>query len=322
VLFLAVIIGFMISIRNIGIIFPIAILINIIFKSFSGRISKSEWARHFAVCILSLTFYALIAKIIFPSSADGLFSYKYLIDTGQLKHFFMTNLHYYMAVLRAFFEPWNDQWQFIALLSGTMIFAFIILGLLKKLNSGFGFFEILTLTYLASIIIYPYSNAGFRFLLPLVPLMLYFLVQGISTVNIPLKLKPASLAVVLAIIVLLSYQKGISEILKSQKVIADGPQEKDNQEMFEYIRMNTDKDALFSFIRPRAFALYAKRKAITHRQHQSTEEINSSLETNNIDYLIINNKEKDDSVLMYVSKYKNKVELIWENNQNKLYRLR
>lgn len=326
IVILTILTGFLLSIRNIGVVFLLAVLIDLIKDFYMARVEKTTSLFYKQIieklCIIAGGFliFILINKVLIPSSGDGLFSYKYFFNLTQLKHFIQINLSYYMAVLRAFFEPWNDEWQFVALISGTMAFAFIILGMIKKMSIRFDFIDSLTLIYLTVIIVYPYSDAGFRFLFPIAQFLLYYLVQGIYSINISLKIGPKTLAVCMAIIVLCSYQNGFKEIYKSRNTIIEGPQVKENQELFEYIRMHTPPEAAFSFKKPRALSLYTSRNAMTHKRNQSLSDIHQSLLKNKISYIIINTVESDDSIKAYVNQ--RNLEKIWGNSKNEVYKLK
>lgn len=322
---LTFLIGFLISIRNIGLVLVLALAIEQIRyvyndirqnKTFNlkGTISGA------LLPILGFLFYLLLNKFIFRTSGDGIFSYAYIFNPDMVRHFILTNLHYYMAVLRSYFEPWNDDWQFVATLSGTMIFAFIILGMIKKMNEAFDFIDTVVVIYLATIIIYPYSNAGFRFILPLVPYLLYYAVLGIKSINIKLKTHPTILAITMAIFVLLSYQKGWEEISKWQNDTLHGPQEPESIEAFRFISSNTEPTARFEFAKPRALALYTNRSSMSHKPKQTMDAIDRSLAANNIQYILINNFISDDSLKTYVTTHKGELKKTWENSTYSLFK--
>jgi hypothetical protein len=189
VLLLSLIAGFMISVRTIGIVFPVAVVIDLLISIYKNRrpgiLLRTSLIRKGIMVVGSLLAFTAINKF-FMTPADDIISYKYVLDFPNLKHFIQVNLTYYTGVMRAFFEPWNDQWHFIAIVSGTMLFAFAILGIIKKITSGLSFTDWVFFIYLLIIVVYPYSNAGFRFLLPLAPMILNYIVVGILSINIDL----------------------------------------------------------------------------------------------------------------------------------------
>ena len=318
--------GFLIAIRNIGIVFLAAAIINILKNIYDGKKNSTEtiFSKKVISTIVivsgSLIFYFLIDKIFFPSRSGGLFSYNYLIDFSQLKHFLLLNLSYYMAVTRAFFEPWNNEWQFIALLTGTMVFAFIILGMIKKMTRDFKFTDTLVILYMAVILIYPYSNAGFRFMLPLAPFLLHYALVGITNFNITWKMSHTKVSLILALIVFSSYSQGWIELSRSKGKTLEGPFEKDNKEAFNYINENTPANAIFSFAKPRALALFTDRKALTHRPDQNMKELETALLTNNVDFILFNNEVSGDSIKEFIHLHENQLIKVWSNERNAIYR--
>ena len=319
-------IGFLISIRNIGLVFVFAVVLDGLLEIYRHRhkIKQKQYnykkaALPMVLAVAGLLIYLLLNKVIFNNAGGGMFPYAYLLNTDQLPHFIQTNLHDYMAMLRSYFEPLNDEWQFVALFSGTMIFAFIILGMIKKMNKKFDFMDGLTLIYLFAIIVYPYSNAGFRFLLPLIPYLLYYSVQGLQSINIKLNIKPNVLAIMMTVFILFSYKKGLSEIFKQSAILLQGPQETESIEAFNYIIKNTPANARFNFIKPRALSLYTNRNAMSHKPNQQLGEIEQSILHNEIQYILINNDISDDSLKAYVKIHESEWEQMWNNTNYFLY---
>lgn len=326
---LALLSGFLISIRNIGIVFIAATVIHMLrelyyyraaikSRSFDYRKLKSR-----AIIVAGgLTTHLLINKVLFPSAGDRIFSYEYIFNGVQLLDFVKANLHYYMAVLRYFFEPGNEDWQFVALFSSSMIFAFIFLGFVKKVTEKIGFLEVLVSIYLLIIIVYPYSNAGVRFLLPLIPFLLYYAVEGLKAIRIKVGMNRSVLAILLGVFVLCSYQSGLSEIFKREKDTLAGPQQAESLELFTYIQQHTEVNSRFNFAKPRALSLYAGRNAMSVKRMQSMRTISNDLTSNNINYILSNSELRDDSLLAFIRTHESELERTWSNSKFTLYRRR
>ncbi len=318
--------AFTFLIRSAGISFILALVFHSIFEYFSYRKSKSnrikkEISFHLALGATSFVFYYILNKIMFPVSDKDFFNYSKIVDSGQFLSTIQYNLTYNTGVLRAFFEPWNDNWHFVSIISASMIFTFIILGMIRKMILQYDFLDSFFIVYLIVIFVYPYSNAGFRFLLPLIPVLLIYLVKGLMSVDTGIRFNSTKTAIALALVVLFSYKKGITDVYKSKYVISEGPQVEENKVMFSFIKDSLETDARFSFKRPRALALYTGRSAMTHRKDATIEEIDKNIRSKNIRYILINSEDYDQNILDYIGANGNKINKIWENSRNTIYRI-
>jgi hypothetical protein len=161
---LALSIGFLMSLRNVGVVFISAMLLDCFHQLYINRSKiiqkKYNYKKIMQVLIIALCglfTYFLVNKWIFPCTSQGVFSYNYSCNSGLSQHSILNNITYNMEVFRSYFEPWNDQWQFVSIFSGTMIFAFVVLGMIKKMTEQFEFQEGLIVLYLIVIFIYPYT---------------------------------------------------------------------------------------------------------------------------------------------------------------------
>ena len=324
---LALMTGFLISIRNIGVVFIIAIGVNFLYEFFKNipairqkMYNYKKLIQFLIVSVGGFLCYIIISKWIFPVKNQGFFAYSHLLDISHLKEYIQINLDYYMAVLRAFFDPWNQHWQFVAQFSGDMIFAFIVLGMIKKMTEQFDFIDTIVLIYLVVIIVYPSSTGGYRLLLPLTPFLLYYAVRGLQSININLKINRNVFAILMTLFVFFAYKKGLQEIKKFEKTTLHGPQQKESEEAFSYIVNETPTDARFDFIKPRALALYTNRSSMSNLKEQYTSIIHQNLIKNNISYILINNEISDDSLKKYVRNYSNNWTQVWSNSLYQLYK--
>jgi hypothetical protein len=324
-------IGFLISIRNIGIVFLFALVLDSLINLYCNRNRYKQKEFNYknvltlvVIALGGLSIYVLLNKVIFKASGEGIFAYSYLLDFERLWYFIRLNLSNYMLELRAFLAGWYDYepGQFIGFLSGSMLFTFVVLGMIKKLTEKIDFMTIFTVVYLTAIVVYPFTKAGFRLLLPLIPYLLFYCVQGISSINIKSGLKPNMLAIMLAAVLLLSYQKGLSNIFVNEKKVLQGPLDGSGKEAFYYVKKNTPADARFNFVRARAFALYAARECMSHRPNQSLAEIDRSNNKFGVDYILINNEISDDSIKAYVKIHENHWNQVWSNDKYSLYKHR
>ncbi len=323
-LVLAVLMGFLTSVRTIGVVFIVAVLLAEIRCVLSGKQKEFQLKQLIpcaVLCLGSVSTYLVLNKLIFRTGQALLSENLSSFRSAHFKTTVLQNLSYYLNVLQHFFAPENNSWQFIQLFSGSLLFAFLVLGILKRMSEASGFMEILFFVYLGTLIVYPYSLAGFRFVLPLIPFVLYYIVQGLLCIRLHLKLNKSIFASGLFIFTALSYKTSLSEMLQTKNAILPGPQQKESREAFDYIQSQTAANATFDFIKPRALALYTGRRAMSHRPLQSLSEIRQALVVNKVDYLVVH-MISDDSLKAYVSRYADELDLCWSNRTFRIYRLK
>jgi len=320
---LALLSGLLISIRNIGLVFFVAILMDWVLRCIQNRSLKNNLRMLIpAAIIMGFGFitYLLICRWILPCTQHGIFSYGYSYNPGPSQHYILNNIYYNLAVLRSYFEPWNDQWSFISVLCGTMIFSFIVLGAIKKMSGRLDFIDILVIFYFIAIIAYPISNAGFRFLFPLAPFLFYYAIEGIQCINIKFRVGPPTVALIITFCIFFSYQKGWSDLFQSRNKQLGGPQDPNSSAAFDFIVHNTSESARFCFLKPRALSLYTGRSAMSNRPLQNLADIHQSFLDNIIQYVLIDSDISDDSLKTYVRKKGNELTKIWNNSNFQLYR--
>jgi len=325
-LLLALLAAFLISIRNIGVIFIITVFIDSMVHYFRNRkeirsriYGSKEVLFPLVIASGGLIGFIILNKIIFHTSSDGFFSYSYFFDSSQIIHLIQKNLNYNVVTLRGFFETYNGNWNFISIICSTIIVAFIILGMIRKRSEHIDFIDTLVLLYSGMVIIYPYSSAGIRFLLPVVPYFLYYSIIGMKSLKINLRMNHQILAVLFGTMILFTYKTQWINILNTQDTIIQGPQEPENQAAFDYIIHNLPEDARINFTKPRALALYADRSAYCDVAGLSAADINDNMSDNNIGYILVNNDIADDSLKAFVRNPAYPMKVVWSNSKNTLY---
>jgi hypothetical protein len=325
IVLLILVTGFMIAARTAGIAFLIAIIIHGIYSirmknNEAGRKSFTGKYIFIPVAFGSFAFYLILQKI-FSCGNTSAIGYRYIFDFHLLKHFILTNLSYYMAVMRAFFEPWNGEWQFAALIGGTLTFAFILLGMIRKFATRIRFTDILFLSWMMIILVYPYTNAGFRFLFPVAPILFQYGYQGMTGFDMKGAMKPKTSAIIFSLIILLSYRQGWTDLYNSKQSIPDGPYQKENVAMFDFIKTHLPHQAIFCFAKPRAMALYAGRRAFAIHPEESNAGIKNDLQLLKTDYLLINNEASPDNIKSFSADEQPNLIEIYRNSRNVIYKI-
>ncbi len=190
---------------------------------------------------------------------------------------------------------------------------------LKKIT----IFEIFIPLYLAVIIIWP-TPQGARFLIPVIPLMIYYSLLGVyqwelsQRFRLSLRLKTfllITLGIIMTVITISKY-KNINFLH-----IAEGISTPETQALFEYIRENTMDDDIFIYKNPRILALYTERSASRYHYPQEDRELIEYFEGINATYLILSYNDPQ-FLHFFVERYEDCFILYYSNEDFKLYRIK
>jgi len=199
-----------------------------------------------------------ISTIIFPG---GQSSYLALYEGFSINGM-IGNVVAYSQVFEEFFATIPGQTFFF--------YIFVILffiGLITRFKADL-LFVIYMLLYLIVLWTWP-EWQGYRFIFPMLPLFIYFAIQGIRTmihrVNEKQKmlLQRGAYTYLLLITILFAYSSGTSAYgnLRANREI-NGPFDSYSLETYDYIKNNTPSDSVIVFFKPRAMRLMSDRYSL------------------------------------------------------------
>ena len=210
---------------------------------------------------------------------------------------------------------------FMAIITQSLIVVFTIIGFISKCLKKVDFIDLFVVIYLFGLFIYPDMNSGMRFLFPIIPFLLYYVVVGLMTIKLDRYINKTILIFSLGLFVLIPYCFSIRNIIVHQNETLIGPQEKESVEAWDYVKNNTPKDAIIAFEKPRALALYSDRKTIGPI-NEKPEEIQSKLKDVGVNYILTNIDLPNKFTDKFIDKYDKELEFIWINSKFHLYRLK
>jgi len=320
---IAILGGLMMSIRMIGVVFPIAVFIWAVRKRFfeKDKTPLNKCVCGFLVSVGSVLIYLFLNEIIFsvPQAEGG----SYLGIWGQEKLYatILYNLAYYTEQLKYFFSPWGGSWNFLPLMLKAAIFTLIILGMIKSFFRRLELLDMLVIVYLGIYLIYPYRHAGIRFLFPIIPFLLIYLVRGLELVRIYPGIKSTTKTWFLGSLVLVSYLNMFWYIVNNDHKTIPGPQDKASLEDFEYIRDNTAEDDVFVFAKPRVLALYAKRPSLKPGKESDYSQITETIRNFGVNYILVHDEISGESIKYFIKKEPQRCKQEWSNDKFVLYKL-
>ena len=320
---IAILGGLLISIRVIGFVFPLAVLVFAIRKRFidKDKTPVTKCVCGFLVAVGSVLVYLLLNKLIFAvPQAEGS-SYAGIWGHEKLYATLLLNLAYYAEQFKFFFSPWGGSWNFLPLILKAVIFTFTLLGMIKSFFRRLELADMIVILYFAILLIYPYRHAGIRFLFPVLPFLLIYLVRGLETVRIYQNIKKSVKVLFLGSLVLVSYLNMFSYILRTDHQVIQGPQEEVSIDAFEHISENTAEDAVVLFAKPRVLALYTGHRSLGNVKGSEPQEIAQLIMKNDVSYVLVQNEISDNAIKDFIYRQDGLCEYSWSNEKFVLYKV-
>lgn len=237
-----------IEIRSIGIVLIPTFLIYLFQLPDTDRESKINAASFF---VLPILIFGIFIALLLPFSSY-LTHFKWVSLNAEF-HLIYDNLIYYSKLPADLFLPNKWKWLFYIIFIPLMAY-----GIIKE-HRKYRLYILYLLLYILVLLIFPYQKSGLRYLLPVLPFMVFFFMTGSQLFMerfIP-KLKGFEIGflIVLLTINLFEVQR------RFEKEYRIGPYSDEALEMMEYVLFNTEKDAIVAFNKPKALSLYTGRRS-------------------------------------------------------------
>jgi hypothetical protein len=334
----AIIIGFLAGfawlVRSIGFVLPIILILHYLLEryKYSDLVSKGEGQWKYAVILLGLPILmqVLAHGLFFKMPSSG--SYFDQLNLSNIWQVIRENITGYVRALLDFFQLNGDLWYIYryknndvaAAIGGAIALGFIISGLMTKSNRSERLFKISIAVYGLIVLAWP-SFQGLRLLLPIIPLLLYFLLKAIDQMETTSLFGAVSKWCLIPLLFVGEYYRIDKHIYTNVQVDEVGaPEWKDNQEAYEYAKLKTPPSSIFAYHHPLIFGLYADKASVRWSKHGSPQQISESFNHFNVDYLLLNNwlTETDQTIKDFLKENANQLDTIWHNERNVLYKLK
>lgn len=259
----------------------------------------------------------LLLSLTFSHRLHTSSSYFYTFNISELSYKIIgDNLFYYSEILRTFFMETKSTELWFGTLFGAAVLTFSITGLIISFNKKPDIKEWFTVAYFGILLIYPYQHSGFRFLIPIAPLIIYYASTAV------IQLKPGKggivLVVIIGVIMMFQYNPQIQKIQDSVDVIQEGPYLPHVVEGFEKIKELTNSEDIIVFNKPRVLYRYTQRSSMSHKPESSTLEMEQQYSVYQPNYFLLYSGLPDPSLEKYILEKNEHLILIWQNNYFKL----
>lgn len=283
--------------RSVGIIFFIAYLIHL-FISKDRTIKIKFIETGISILLFSLTL-LLINALILPEVKNSEVSFYTTVFDDSTFHTIIDNIHKYILNFQLLFE--QEIWKFTNVLIIITLSLLFSTGFFVSVRKNFGFKEIAFILYLLFLLFYPYGAACLRFLIPILPLLLFYVIMGLlcllSIKAIP-KTMTLSITSAYLCLLILSNVKTVW-INFHQEKNQYGPYRNDIVEDFQKIAEKTKSSESIAFCKPFIINLFCERNSYYYSE-KNFESVKSQA-----DYVLIVKNEKLEDI--YDPVLKNKV---------------
>jgi hypothetical protein len=318
--------AFSMLLKSIGVVLLISILTDIILLIIKKLIRherkdiKNIIANFLVTAGSSFLFYVMIGYVLIPTVREPIAYYQSLYNFRDFGNLLVNILNNWVREFQGFFPLAKSNWKILSLLTVAIASILMIIGFIKKCAKNPGIFELLVLMYSFVALSFPTSSQGFRYLFPILPVYIYFIINGAQSFPLGSKVNSNCLLILIAVLCLLQYPGGIADLLAEQGKMTVGPQEKQSIEVFQYIRENTSKKAVIAFIKSTVLSLYAERNCIANRRDQDVAGMAAKFEQVGVDYYLTNTDLANSALDRFLLENKEKIRLIWSNEKFKLYK--
>ena len=308
--------GVAMLVKSAGLVIPVAVFAYAVFLIVKAPEKWKETAGQLVLpAVSALAGVLVINKLIFHIPSD-LQLYAHHFIRGGLWHIMLSNITLYTDTFLKFFHRSFDDFYFVVLITQSVMLTMFLVGLI---NSKKDLLFFIFSAYLLMLFIYPYQLSGFRFLLPVFPIALYYAGNGLRFVRWNYTINKHLAITFMAIFLLGQYVPELTDIIKKPVKILPGPQEQTSREAFNFIRNNIGEDEVILFLKPRVLALYTGRDAVCNELNDSDEDIIRLLKKTGTHYLLTNVNLANPALDHFIKSHKNDLEIIWSNKKFKLY---
>ena len=323
-LLLAVINGFLISIKGTGIAFSGAVLFMLALQLFQKRSRLFKQGFVFRNSMIAVfggaAVYFLLNNILFPVPSGGLLLFVSVSKSSSYLDTLLANLDNYVTQLYNFFNPDMWDWQAFGKMTAAVMLTFALLGFVMKMQRKIVLHDIAFIFFIVIVLFYPHQ-AGIRFVFPILPFACYYIYLTVQKLFSRINHKSVT-ALLFVVIILLQYLPGINKYIDDRLEIVNGPQRIEAKEAIAFIRSNTAKNAIVDFRRPRALALYTQRKSCCNFPWDNPDDALKNIDSLRVNYCLTNSQDINPALDSLIKIKPQLFKQLWSNNQYAIYKYR
>jgi len=260
---------------------------------------------------------SVVFSLLFLHSDKGSLSYLNTFSFSNILSSVSLNIFGYAEVIRYFFAGAAAPSHWVAALAGSAMIIFFITGLFLSFTQKPGVLEWTTLVYFGVLFIYPYQNSGFRFLIPIVPLMLYYIIHTATSLK---NARGGTLIAVFTMVMMcIQYFPMLNDLQHSTQTIQEGPYKSNVVSAFRQIQSLTPENALIVFKKPLVLARYTGRQSMSHTPDASVKQLQEQFNQKEASYFLLYSGLPDEALENYLKNQSKNMALVWIDQDFKLY---
>lgn len=267
--FISFLIGLLITIRNIGLCLYIAILIHL----FIGLVKNYDFKKLnklLIVVFLPLFTILFIKWLVFgDSNLHNITWYQSVFSLENMKALIFSNLNNYLNAIKSLFE--QEIWGWTNLIIKDAVLILFLIGLVKKWLEKREITDTFFIIYIGILLFYPYKNATYRFLIPVLPIILIYIIIGIKSIE--LRVKKDYLVFLFFMVLLASNYINVKNLINNGDQYTLGPENKNASEVFQYIKDTVQTDHSIAFSKPSVLHYYTNNKSLYISSKSDVEEV-------------------------------------------------
>ncbi|NND95377.1 MAG: hypothetical protein HKN45_10960 [Flavobacteriales bacterium] len=221
----------------------------------SGK--KPDWLNLSIPYLIFISFF-FFAKALLPPGTENHLNELFGNEANKL----IDNTSYYTGMIDKFFllKEYDVESAGVKLLR-ILFVLFMAIGMIKKGKESLHYlvFSLLSITLY---LLWPY-NQGIRFLFPVIPFLILFTFQGLTTLTNRVNVKNLNLYIIGILCVITVYRSVRFSYFQAPKT-RDMVERKEITEAFLFINENISEDAVIGFHKPRVLRLYTGRNGVYH----------------------------------------------------------
>lgn len=258
---LPVLVGFAVLVKSAGWVLYVAVVLNalVAWRKRSPealvRIKHVAWTLAMPLAMAFVVPFALSRNV--GSSAVW---YASVFFDGSLFRTIGSNTIVYAGACGHFFEQELPMWMNYLLV--YVLLVMIVIGAVVRLRRGADAGDGFTLLWLLMLLCYPYTDSPDRFLLPVLPFVLRFLLEGLRWIAARVRLPERPVVVTVLGGFLLLHVITVRFIVQQNEHPIAGPYSADAQEAFTFLKERTPTAALIGTARPWAVHLLTDRTTV------------------------------------------------------------
>jgi hypothetical protein len=198
-----------------------------------------------------------------------------------------------------------------------VVLAFFVVGFVKSIFTKPEITDWICLLYITVLLIYPYHNSGFRFLLPLAPIILTYSLKSAHEHGSFRVV--ASVATSAGVIILITYLKIIPGYVIPEKEEPDGPYAAHVVSAFNEIKKVTGDESRIVFIKPRALARFTGRSSMSADPRSTAADVFEQLQPLQPTHYLLYTGLSDPALEYYLMTNRDEIRMVWRDEFFRLF---